>query len=84
MKFVKIYDRKTLARHFDAIRDIQQCLSLMQTLLKGRIALIWRIGNRGVKICGYRILVQYNVSESDDNSVRYEFGACLYVAYTFG
>ena len=32
----------------------------------------------------YGPLTKYNIAESDDNSVRYEFGACLYVAYTFG
>ena len=45
-----IYDRKTAARPFDTIHDILRCLSLAQSLLKGRNAPIWRIGNRGVKV----------------------------------
>ena len=44
-----IYDRKTAARPFDTIHDILRCLSLAQSILKGRNAPIWRIGNRGVK-----------------------------------
>ena len=43
-----IYERKTAARPFDTIYDILRSLSLVQSLLKGRNALIWRIGNRGV------------------------------------
>ena len=37
-----IYDRKTAARPFDTIHDILRCLSLAQSLLKGRNAPIWR------------------------------------------
>ena len=44
-----IYDRKMDARPFDTIHDILRCLSLAQSLHKGRNAPIWRIGNRGVK-----------------------------------
>ena len=36
------YDRKTDARPFDTIQDILRCLSLVQPLLKGRNAPIWR------------------------------------------
>ena len=43
------YDRKTDARPFDTIHDILRCLCLIQSLLKGRNAPIWRIGNRRVK-----------------------------------
>ena len=47
-----IYHRKTTVnRPFDTIRDLLRPLSLEQSLLKGRNSLIWRIGNRGVKIC---------------------------------
>ena len=42
------YARKIAARPFDTIHDILRCLSLAQSLLKGRNAPIWRIGNRGV------------------------------------
>ena len=42
--------RKTAARPFDTICDILRALRLVQYLLKGRIAPIWRIGNRGVKL----------------------------------
>ena len=49
-----IYDRKTAARPFDTIHDILRCLSLAQSLLKGRNAPIWRIGNRGVKKPGVK------------------------------
>ena len=45
-----IYDRKIVARHFDTIQDILQSLSLEQSLLEGRNALIWRSGNQVVKI----------------------------------
>ena len=38
-----IYDRKMDARPFDTIRDILRCLSLVQSLLKGRNAPIWRM-----------------------------------------
>ena len=40
--------RKTSARPFDTICDIRRALRLVQYLLKGRIAPIWRIGSRGV------------------------------------
>ena len=40
------YDRKTDARPFETIQDILRCLSLVQSLLKGGNAQIWRIGNR--------------------------------------
>ena len=43
------YDRKMDARPFDTIHDILRCLSVAQSLLKGRNAPISRIGNRGVK-----------------------------------
>ena len=42
--------RKTAARPFDTICDILRALRLVQSLLKGRNAPIWRIGNRGVKL----------------------------------
>ena len=38
------------ARNFDTINVIIRCLSLVQSLLKGRNAPIWRIGKRGVNI----------------------------------
>ena len=37
-----MYDRKNAARPFDTIHDILRCLSLVQSLPKGRNALIWR------------------------------------------
>ena len=40
--------RKTAARPFDTICDILRALRLVQSLLKGRNAPIWHIGNRGV------------------------------------
>ena len=43
------YDRRMDARPFDTINDILRCLSLAQSLLKGRNAPIWHIGNRRVK-----------------------------------
>ena len=45
-----IYDRKMDARLFDTIHEILRCLSLAQSLLKGRNAPIWRIGNQGVNL----------------------------------
>ena len=44
------YDRKPAAQPFNTIHDIIRSLSLMQSLLKGRNELIWRIGDQGVKI----------------------------------
>ena len=38
-----IYDRKTAARPFDTNHNILRCLSLAQSLLKGRNAPIWRM-----------------------------------------
>ena len=38
------------AGNFNTIHDILRYLSLMQSLLKGRNAPIWRMGNRGVNI----------------------------------
>ena len=37
-----IYDRKYAARPFDSIHDILRCVSLVQSLQKGRNAPIWR------------------------------------------
>ena len=37
-----IYDRKTAARRFDIIDDLQRSLGLAQSFLKGRNASIWR------------------------------------------
>ena len=37
-----LHDRKTVARPFDTIHDILQCLSLVQSLLKDQNAPIWR------------------------------------------
>ena len=44
-----IYDRKRAARRFDTIHDILISLSLAQSILQGRNAPIWFIGNLGVK-----------------------------------
>ena len=48
------------ARNFETIHDILRRLSLVQSLLKGRNALIWHIGNLGVN-CIY-FLFQVAVS----------------------
>ena len=49
------YDRKMDARPFDTIHDILSCLSLVQSLFKGRnaqarINAYETVGNQGVKI----------------------------------
>ena len=44
-----ISNRKIDARNFATIRDIIRCLSLVQSLLEGRNAPMWHIGNQGVK-----------------------------------
>ena len=45
-----IPNRKMDAPNFDTVHDILRCLSLVQSLLKGRNAPIWRIGNQEVNM----------------------------------
>ena len=56
-----IYDRKTDARRFDTIHDILRCRSPAESLVQGRNAPVWRIGNRGVN---YSICSHFHFSQS--------------------
>ena len=47
------------ARNFDTIHDLLRCLSLVQMILNGRNAQIWRIENRGVKCSPWIVFQNY-------------------------
>ena len=39
-----------MTQKFDTNRDILRCFSLAEMLFYGKNAVIWRMGNRGVKL----------------------------------
>ena len=51
--------RKMNARNFDTIHDILRCLSILQMILKGQKAQIWRNENRGVKWSSWIVFQNY-------------------------